>query len=180
MSLFSILHSFFSRPRMFMCREEVLTKRRSHWWSLHRAGTPHYTLLCTLAFFLSLLELSLTITLYFLRLPFRRRVPTGVGLNPTSEERTITPQRRCKPVLVVPDSRWQDALAFWREPTHADIADWMRRGERAVWPMVRCLHVRMDVEVELHSKSFFFLRCFAAVLGEVGVMLTMVCREIPR
>lgn len=39
----------------------------------------------------------------------------------------------------------------------------MRKGEMATWPYVRELHVRMDIEVELHSeyfpKQYTVLRC---------------------
>lgn len=78
-------------------------------------------------------------------------IPQTVGLTSAQEEKSITPQRRCKPVYIVPSTSWKDFLAILRNPTHKEVRRWMRKGEMATWPLLRTLHVRMDVERELYS-----------------------------
>lgn len=123
---------------------------------------------------MTLFALYLLLT-FFWRCIRRDPTPKTVGLSSFREEKAITPQRRCEPVEIIPETSWWDLTAFLHNPTHEGIRNWMRKGEIATWPVIRMLHVRMDVEVELHS-----MWRFCSILTIVWRWLLTCCREVSR
>lgn len=129
----------------------------SHYWAVHKPGTPGARLRELVDIFGNIVQFFILFSILLLRSFRRRPNPVTVGLSSAQEEKAITPQRRCKPVHIIPNHSWKDFRAFLRNPTHEEIRAWMHKGEMATWPHVRALHVRMDIEVELHSKSIGLL-----------------------
>lgn len=130
----------------------VANREDRHYWAIHKPGTPG-TRLCEYADMLgNILQLCVVLFILIVRSFRSQPHPVTVGLTSAQEENSITPQSRCKPVQVIPNTSWKDLLAFLRNPTHDEIRQWMRKGEMATWPYIQALHVRMDIEIELHSE----------------------------
>lgn len=54
-------------------------------------------------------------------------------------------------LTLVPALSFRDFFAIFDRPSQAAVEDWIRRGERSVWPAVSALKVRCAVEVQLDS-----------------------------
>jgi len=96
-----------------------------------------------------LFRLLILICMWILRL--RSTIP-ATGIEAIQRERAMSLTRRCKPVNIIPNTEWKEFTRFLRSPSPAEIAFWTKKGEKAAWPCIRPLHVRMDAEIELNRE----------------------------
>lgn len=131
--LFNVNHFIVSQARPYLIpflRSELnlLDRRQTGWHNLTRSITR----------------------LILVELRHRLRQLDYIGVLPGAVGRLLIDETIPGPNLtLVPDLSLRDLCKFFQPPSREQVAEWILKGERGVWPAVSALKVREAVEIEL-------------------------------